>query len=226
MTSFVATGEDGSVSFDPWQMLFIDHALTFWAMCAVFGVGEVFIGNPRTPRSFPAWLRALALVVANQVLVTLPFGYVGYLAWTAAGGQHDIEWNDIHFCHWIQYLSIAILSGDVLFWSLHYACHRVPALRRIHAIHHEWSVPSAPMALYAHPLEHLFINLMSQMVVPLALGWPFPFLRVWIVVITMSSVCSHCNVHPFSAAHDKHHLYHNVNFGSAQWMDRIMGTTM
>ena len=61
----------------------------------------------------------------------------------------------------IRDLAIAGLANEFWFYYSHRLIHYPPLYKRIHKIHHEWTSPVAAMAIYCHPLEHVFSNLLS-----------------------------------------------------------------
>lgn|GEM_PF-6672321 len=58
------------------------------------------------------------------------------------------------------------LVYSFLEFILHYACHRVPALWELHKIHHS----AEEMTILTAQREHLFVNVLKNLLVPLTLG--------------------------------------------------------
>jgi sterol desaturase/sphingolipid hydroxylase (fatty acid hydroxylase superfamily) len=45
----------------------------------------------------------------------------------------------------------------ILFYDMHFRLlHHRLLYKRLHKVHHEWTAPVAPAALYSHPIEHVF----------------------------------------------------------------------
>lgn len=88
--------------------------------------------------------------------------------------------------------------------------HHPRVYRYIHKIHHEWTAPISVVAIYCHPLEHLFANILPAVIGPVVMGSHVATLMLWIHVAQTSAIISHCGYHlpflPSPEAHDFHHL--------------------
>jgi len=62
-------------------------------------------------------------------------------------------------------LVVFILIEEFGFYYSHRLFHHRRLYKYIHKKHHEWIAPIAIIAIYCHPLEHVFSNLL-----PLAVG--------------------------------------------------------
>jgi sterol desaturase/sphingolipid hydroxylase (fatty acid hydroxylase superfamily) len=58
----------------------------------------------------------------------------------------------------------------ILFYDMHFRLlHHRLLYKRLHKVHHEWTAPVAPAALYSHPIEHVFTGEFFLLTLPAAL---------------------------------------------------------
>ena len=128
--------------------LFVYSFLSYWftVLCYMFPWGKH--NTDEIPDDFS---RVCSVVLKNQCLYTgvyvLPFLYYPQETCSVVHGLWQIP-------------SMVVLT-DVMFFIAHYTMHTKWLYKRIHSKHHEYQVPIAAGALYAHPVEHIFVNLFS-----------------------------------------------------------------
>lgn len=133
---------------------------------------------------------------------------------------------------------LALLVADVIEYWLHRAMHEVPALWRIHAVHHS----SHQMDALAGSRVHLVETLVTRSLVALALvglGVSFPAVLVFGAVITVQATMIHANVRlPYGwleavlVSPRFHHWHHasdaeaiDTNYaGTFAFLDTLFGT--
>lgn len=93
----------------------------------------------------------------------------------------------------------------------------------IHKIHHRWTVPIAISATYAHPLEHLFSNILPILFAAHLAGLGQEAARLWFIFALVNTLVAHCG-YKFRNLHDKHHTDFNCNYGVIGIMDYLIGT--
>lgn len=171
--------------------------------------------------------KAVKLVFVNQTMVGIPFvtgaAYLYQLRGCSAGELPTFYW----VCFEILIFS---LVEEVFFYYSHRLLHHRYLYRHIHKIHHEWTAPIGIVSIYAHPIEHLFSNMIPPTLGPLLMGSHIATGWLWFSIALMSTTVAHCGYHlplfPSPEAHDYHHLKFTNNFGVLGVLDRLHGTDL
>jgi lathosterol oxidase len=135
-------------------------------------------------------------------------------------------------------LALIVLIADLLFYWIHRAFHRIPALWRFHAVHHS----SVELDWLASFRVHLFESLVTRaaILVPLTLlGFGQGPLLVYVTLVSLHAVFNHANfgpslrwLEPFLVTPRIHHFHHasdaeaiDKNFAvHLPFLDRLFGT--
>lgn len=199
----------------------------------------------RPRRSFPyprhqRWVTNLGLTFLNMVLVRLTVGGAAYATavFAAEQGIGVLHWTTLPA--WVA-VAVTLLGLDFAVYLQHVMFHAVPALWRLHRVHHADLGFDATTGLRFHPLE-IFLSLGLKGAVVILLGAVPWAVVAFEVILNASSVFNHGNVAiPQSIDHwlrwaivtpDMHRIHHstravetNSNFGfSVSWWDRLCGT--
>lgn len=132
--------------------------------------------------------------------------------------------------HWVLYeLAVHILVEEAGFYYSHRLINKkkgpnelffIKIVRRllhsrllykiIHKQHHEWTAPIAVTAIYCHPIEHLFSNLLPPFLGVFIMGSHVATAWLWFTLALLSTLNAHSGYHlpffPSPEAHDFHHL--------------------
>lgn len=188
-----------------WIVYYV-HLLFYWGAC----VATLLFIDPSQ------WDWGCAKrVLSNQTVYTIPFVAVASLVW---------EYSDYlsagHF--WWQLPSCVLLT-DVLFYYPHRVMHSKWLYRHIHKTHHEWKRCMGMAALYAHPFEHLFVNVAPPFLAPVLLKCHPVVMCAWVAVASANTVYSHA----VEGQHEDHHRHWTKNFGVGLMLcDRLHGTLL
>ena len=194
-----------------------------------------FWGSAYNP---PLW-KMVALVLFNQFFIFLP----GYWLMEWASLNTDllpwrtgirIERELPSSLEMAVTFSIAVLIEEFLFYYSHWVMHTRFFYANVHKIHHSYKAPHALASLYAHPFEAFFANLIA-MNLPLFIC-NFHLLTFYLAINLgwMSSLIGHSGYNipllslfiPKHDFHDLHHERFEGNYGTAGWLDYMLGTVI
>jgi sterol desaturase/sphingolipid hydroxylase (fatty acid hydroxylase superfamily) len=198
---------------------------------------------PRRPRSYPRfrrWPSNLAIVVLNTALlrILLPSGTVG-LALLAEKRGWGL-FNNLSVSPWATLMASVVLL-DLAIYLQHVMFHAVPALWRVHRMHHADLDFDVTTGARLHPIE-IVLSMLIKFGVVVALGAPALAVLIFEVLLNATSMFNHGNARIparldrylrwFVVTPDMHRVHHSIvvnetnsNFGfNLPWWDRLLGT--
>ncbi|XP_052230042.1 fatty acid hydroxylase domain-containing protein 2-like isoform X2 [Dreissena polymorpha] len=170
--------------------------------------------------------RLLRQLTVNYITVGLPYGVIHYVL-------HKLRGNDVTFTlpaasEFIVHLALCLIMEEITFYYAHRLFHTSVLYRRIHKVHHEWTAPIGLGAVYAHPLEFAFGNILTIASGPLVAGACQVTTLAWFTMATAVTIIHHSGYHlpllPSPEFHDYHHLKFTGNYGLLGILDKLHGT--
>ncbi len=198
---------------------------------------------PRRARSVSRWIRwpsNLGIVAVNTLTlrVLVPVAAVGLAVVSADRGWGLL--NAFSLPAWLAIvLSVVVL--DLAIYLQHVMVHAVPALWRLHRMHHADLDFDVTTGARFHPVE-ILLSMGIKLAVVAALGPPVIAVLIFEVLLNASSLFNHGNVRIapkidgvlrlFIVTPDMHRVHHSIlpnetnsNFGfNLPWWDRLFGT--
>ncbi len=132
-------------------------------------------------------------------------------------------------------IALGLLVFELGGYAYHRLAHRVPALWRLHAVHHSATSMDWLAAFRQHPLEVVLMTLTQNLPVVL-LGVPLGEHAAVVLLLALNTVFVHANLRtprwlePFVATPRFHHRHHDSERASANFatlfpfIDRLFGT--
>ena len=191
---------------------------------------------PRASR----WAANLGIVVLDTAVVRLlfPIAAVGTALASEAHGWG--LFNVLNVPNWLA-VAASVLALDLVIWAQHLMFHKVPALWRLHRMHHSDVDFDVTTALRFHPIE-IVLSMLIKMAVVVALGAPALAVVLFEVILNGMAMFNHGNVRLPAGLdrvlrlvlvtpdyHRVHHSIHreetdsNFGFNLSLW-DRLFGT--
>lgn len=213
----------------------------------VFGLMMLWeIGLPRRALSMSKpkrWLNHLGLLIFNSLVLRLLFP--GAAVGVAALAESK-QWGLFHqdtFEHWpvAVLIGVSLILLDGMIWFQHRLFHSVPALWRLHRLHHADTDFDVTTALRFHPLE-IVLSMLIKAAVVIVLGIPVIAVLMFEILLNASAMFNHANIRLSIRAdrllrlllvtpdmHRVHHSWHreetHSNFGFClSWWDKLAGT--
>jgi len=198
---------------------------------------------PRRRRQVARWMRwpsNLGIVVLNTALVRLSFP-VGAVALALLCEQRG--WgllNSVELPRWVA-IVVAVLALDLAIYLQHVLFHAVPALWRLHRMHHADLDLDVTTGARFHPIE-ILASMVVKLAVVTALGAPAEAVLAFEILLNATSMFNHANIcmparvdgvlRWIVVTPDMHRVHHSIvpqetnsNFGfNMPWWDRLFGT--
>src|SRR5438105_8571085 len=198
---------------------------------------------PRRSQAIGRWVRwpnNLGVVIIDTILLRLlfPAAAVG-----AALGGEEQGWgllNNLPLPPWMAVIA-AVIVLDLAIYFQHVLFHAVPALWRLHRMHHADLEFDVTTGVRFHPVEIVF-SMIIKLGVVLALGAPALAVLIFEVLLNATSMFNHGNVllpqpidrvlRTLVVTPEMHRVHHSIepaetnsNFGfNLPWWDRLFGT--
>ncbi|NIR60261.1 MAG: sterol desaturase family protein [Gammaproteobacteria bacterium] len=213
----------------------------FAGVLVAFALGEAVA--PRRRRSQPRWLRwlnNLGLVALNTVVLRLlfPAAAVGMALYA-----ETYDWGLLN--QWSVPYALAVIASvvalDLIVYLQHVMFHAVPALWRLHRVHHADLDFDVTTGLRFHPIE-IVLSMLLKLGAVAALGAPALGVLIFEILLNATAIFNHANLRLpqgvdrvlrwFVVTPDMHRVHHSVagdetnsNFGfNLPWWDRLFGT--
>ena len=213
----------------------------FFGILALIALWEVLA--PRRPLAVPKasrWANNLGLVFLNTLLLRLlfPAAVVGTAAFAAQHGWGMLNYFDAPF--WIA-VAVSVVAMDFAIYLQHVMLHAVPALWRLHRVHHADLDYDVTTGARFHPIE-IILSMLIKLATVAVLGPPVVAVVIFEVLLNATAMFNHGNLRLPSqldrvlrwlvVTPDMHRVHHSVeddeansNFGfSLPWWDRLLGT--
>jgi len=227
---------DSILEFEP-----IIRLAFFLGVFALVALWEAVV--PRRPRSLSRWVRwpsNLGIVALNTVVLRLLFPVAAVAMAINASASGWGLFNLIQLPLWLEaLLAVVILDGAI--YLQHVMVHAVPALWRLHRMHHADLDYDVTTGARFHPLE-IVLSMLIKLAVVAVLGASPVAVIVFEVMLNATAMFNHGNIRLPQALDgvlrmlivtpDMHRVHHSViaseansNFGfSLPWWDRLFGT--
>ena len=186
------------------------------------------------------WVNNLGLVFFNSFLlrVIFPAAAVGMATFANANGWGIFNYYEVPF--WVTVVA-SIIIMDFIIYLQHIMVHAVPALWRLHRMHHADLDFDVTTGARFHPLE-IILSMLIKFATIVVLGPPVIAVVIFEVVLNATAMFNHSNVRmPLGldrvlrwivVTPDMHRVHHSIeddeansNFGfSLPWWDRLFGT--
>lgn len=213
----------------------------FLGVFTLVGLWEL-VAPRRAPTASKAlrWASNLGLVALNTLLLrlTFPLAAAGMAAFAAVNGWGLL--NHLEAPFWLA-APVAVIAMDFAIWLQHVMVHAVPALWRLHRVHHADPDYDVTTGARFHPIE-IGLSMLIKFATILVLGPPVVAVVIFEVLLNATAMFNHGNIRIpvgvdrvlrwFVVTPDMHRVHHSVdadetnsNFGfSLPWWDRLFGT--
>jgi len=186
------------------------------------------------------WANNLGIVFLNSFILRLlfPAAAVGVAAFANTQGWGIFNYYELPF--WLVVV-VSVIAMDFIVYLQHVMVHAIPALWRLHRMHHADLDFDVTTGARFHPIE-IILSMLIKFATIIVLGPPVIAVVIFEVVLNATAMFNHGNVRIpnaidrvvrwFVVTPDMHRVHHSVedneansNFGfNLPWWDRLFGT--
>ena len=221
-----------------------EPAIRLFAFAGIFAVMAAWeIVAPRRDQRIgrgTRWPSNIGVVVLDTVLVRLLFPTTAVGLALVAEAQGWGLFHALALPIWVS-VPLAVLALDLAIYLQHVLFHAVPALWRLHRMHHADLEFDVTTGARFHPIE-ILLSMGIKLGVVAALGAPAVAVLAFEVLLNATSMFNHSNVRMpawldrvlrwIVVTPDMHRVHHSIaaretnsNFGfNLPWWDRLFGT--
>ena len=213
----------------------------FGGVFVVMAIWELV--SPRRPQTIGRtwrWPNNLGVVVVDTLVVRILFPITAVGLALVAEAQGFGLFNALALPAWAS-MTASVILLDLAIYLQHVLFHAVPALWRLHRMHHADLEFDVTTGLRFHPIE-ILLSALVKLAVVAALGAPATAVLIFEVLLNATSMFNHSNVRIppaldrvlrlFVVTPDMHRVHHSIvaretnsNFGfNLPWWDRLLGT--
>jgi sterol desaturase/sphingolipid hydroxylase (fatty acid hydroxylase superfamily) len=229
-----------------WQAWILSNEIVlrlgfFFGVLIIMAIWE--IRAPRRALTVPKamrWVNNLGLVFLNSLMLRLlfPAAAAGVAAIARSRGWGLLNLSEIGL---LPATLIGVVVMDFVIYLQHVMVHAVPALWRLHRVHHADLDYDVTTGARFHPIE-IILSMLIKFATILVLGPPVVAVVIFEVLLNATAMFNHGNVRLpggvdralrwFVVTPDMHRVHHSVeddeansNFGfNLPWWDRLLGT--
>ncbi len=212
----------------------------FFGIFALMALWEVVAPRRSTTTRAARWPANLGIVLLDTLMVRIlfPSATIG-TAWLAVERGWGLL-NNVELPFGVAFI-LSVLGLDLVIYLQHVLFHAVPALWRLHMVHHADLDFDVTTAARFHPIE-IVLSMLIKLAVISALGPPVLGALAFEVILNGTAMFNHSNVRIprgidrvlrwLVVTPDMHRVHHsvtpietNTNFGfNLPWWDRLFGT--
>jgi sterol desaturase/sphingolipid hydroxylase (fatty acid hydroxylase superfamily) len=199
--------------------------------------------SPRRRREIPRvirWTNNIGVVLLDSFLVRLTFPIVAVGLALLAEERGWGLFNVFEAPAWLA-IVVSVAALDLAIYLQHVMFHAVPALWRLHRMHHADLEIDVTTGLRFHPVE-ILLSMGIKLAVVAVLGPPAVAVLIFEVLLNATAMFNHSNVKLpekvdrilrfLVVTPDMHRVHHSIhpaetnsNFGfNLPWWDRLLGT--
>ena len=212
----------------------------FGVLAIVAGAEFIFPRRRLTVSKLRRWASNLGIVILNSALVRLllPATAAGFAVFAAQYDWGVLNYFDVPV--WFA-LIVSVVILDFAIYLQHVMFHAVPALWRLHRMHHADLDFDVTTGARFHPIE-ILLSMFIKFAVIAVIGAPAAAVIIFEVLLNATSMFNHGNLRLplafdrllrlFIVTPDMHRVHHSIedhetnsNFGfNLPWWDRLFGT--